>query len=61
MGRRRDLHELGLEVEELVRLKHITGFSKLFEDAEYSKSWETARQIKLRKDYERSHDSGARH
>jgi hypothetical protein len=55
-------NELGLEVEELVRLKHITGFSKLFEDVEYSKAWETARQIKLRKDYDRSQNgSGARH
>jgi hypothetical protein len=47
-------NELGLEVEELVRLKHITGFSKLFEDVEYRRSWETSRQIKLRNDYERA-------
>jgi ParB-like chromosome segregation protein Spo0J len=55
-------NELGLEAEEIVRLKVTTGFSKLFEDVEYSKSWETARQIKLRKDYERSQNgSSARH
>jgi ParB-like chromosome segregation protein Spo0J len=48
-------NELGLEAEELVRLKHITGFSKLFENIDYHKSWETARQIRLRKDYEREH------
>lgn len=29
--------KLGLEAEELVRLKHITGYSKLFEKKEYSK------------------------
>lgn len=43
--------ELGMEVEELVRLKHVTGFSKLFESAEYQKAWETRRQIKMRKEY----------
>lgn len=41
-------NELGLEVEELVRLKHVTGFSKLFENADYQKAWETKNQIKLR-------------
>jgi len=45
------LAELGLEAEELVRLKHITGFSKLFAEAEYGKSWETDKQIKIRKEY----------
>lgn len=44
--------ELGLSVDELVRLKHVTGFSKLFEDVEYRKSWETKAQIKLRKRWE---------
>jgi len=42
-------NELGMEAEELLRLKHITGFSKLFENKEYSKAWETKRQILLRK------------
>ena len=42
-------NELGMESEELLRLKHITGFSKLFEDTEYKKAWETRFQIKLRK------------
>jgi hypothetical protein len=41
-----------MEAEEILKLKHITGFSKLFEDVEYSKSWETKRQLKLKKDYE---------
>ena len=44
-------NELGMSVEELVKLKHITGFSKLFEDKEYSKSWQTKNQILLKKKY----------
>lgn len=44
-------NELGLEVEELLRLKHITGFSKLFDDVEYSKAWESDNQIMYKKDY----------
>jgi ParB-like chromosome segregation protein Spo0J len=47
-------NELGLEAEELVRLKHITGFSKLFENIEYRQSWETTAQIKLRTGHERA-------
>jgi hypothetical protein len=47
------INELGLEIEELIRLKHVTGFSKLFADAEFRQSWSTARQNKLRKQYER--------
>ena len=43
--------KLGLEAEELLRLKHITGFSKLFKDVKYSKSWETDKMIKIKKDY----------
>jgi len=41
--------ELGLEAEELIRLKHITGFSKLFADTEYRNEWKTNRQIRLEK------------
>jgi hypothetical protein len=46
--------ELGLEADELIRLKHVTGFSKLFANVEYKRSWETRRQIRLRRDYEES-------
>lgn len=46
-------NELGMEAEELLRLKHITGFSKLFEDAEYKKAWMTKHQIKVKKDFEK--------
>lgn len=41
--------ELGMEAEELLRLKHVTGFSKLFSDIEYKKSWVTKQQILLEK------------
>lgn len=32
-------NELGMEAEELVRLKYLTGFAKLFKDTEYRKAW----------------------
>lgn len=44
-------NSLGMHPEELVRLKHITGFSKLFENVEYRQAWETKRQINLRKQH----------
>ncbi len=49
--------ELGLEADELVRLKHVTGFSKLFEDVKYRRAWETRKQITLRKEY-RDNENG---
>jgi len=47
--------ELGMEADELIRLKHVTGFSKLFEDVEYRQAWETRKQVKIRLDYEKEH------
>jgi hypothetical protein len=44
-------NEVGLEPEELARLKYVTGFARLFENAEYGKSWETDRQLEIRKAY----------
>lgn len=41
-------NEIGLEPEELLKLKHITGFSALFRNAQYSKAWETKRMIRAR-------------
>jgi ParB-like chromosome segregation protein Spo0J len=38
-------NELGMEPEELLRLKHITGFSKLYQNVEYRRAWKTRRQI----------------
>ena len=43
-------NHLGMEPEELLRLKHITGFSKLFKDAEYNKAWVSKHQIRLAKE-----------
>lgn len=40
-----------MEADELIRLKHITGFSKLFENVEYQKAWETKHQIRIKKEY----------
>lgn len=47
-------NELGMEPEELVRLKHVTGFSKLFADTEYNKAWVSRNQIKLKQQYKKS-------
>lgn len=53
-------NELGMEPEELLRLKHMTGFSRLFENAEYRKAWQTRKQILLRKEYaEQEREGGA--
>jgi len=32
-------NELGMQPEELVKLKHITGYSKLYSNVEYNRSW----------------------
>ena len=45
-------NHLGMEADEIVRLKHITGFSKLFANTEYSKSWQTKNQLLLQKSTE---------
>lgn len=41
-------NHLGMEPEEILKLKHITGFSKLFEDVEYKRAWETKKMVRLR-------------
>lgn len=43
--------ELGMHPEELTRLKHVTGFSRLFAEREYSRAWLTKNQIKARAAY----------
>ena len=43
--------EVGLEPEELARLKYVTGFAKLFADTKYGQAWETNNQIKVRKEW----------
>lgn len=44
-------NELGMQPEEVLKLKHITGFSKLFQSVEYKKAWEESNQLRLRKKY----------
>lgn len=48
-------NELGMEAEELLRLKHITGFSKLFKDAEYNRAWKERNQIIEENEYKKAH------
>jgi len=50
-------NELGMEAEELLRLKHITGFSKLFKDLEYNQSWQTKRQILIKKKFREDNEA----
>ena len=40
-------NKLGMDADALLRLKHITGFSKLFKDAKYNKAWVSKHQIRL--------------
>jgi ParB-like chromosome segregation protein Spo0J len=47
--------KLGLEAEELARLKHITGFSKLFQGKEYSKVMVTSNQLESKVEYKKAH------
>ena len=37
-------NKLGMEPEELIKLKHVTGFSKLFQNTEYSRAWKSRSQ-----------------
>jgi hypothetical protein len=46
--------EVGLEPEELVRLKYVTGFAKLFNDVEYNQAYETDRQLKIKQDWRKA-------
>lgn len=43
-------NELGMEAEELLRLKHTTGFSKLYADTNYRRAWETKAQLRLKRE-----------
>ena len=49
--------DLGLEADELIKLKHITGFAKLFEGTKYSTSWESNNQIMNRQRYEKEQEN----
>lgn len=52
-------NEIGLEADELIRLKHVTGFSKLFDKVEYGKAWETDQQVRNRIKFEQSEKKGS--
>jgi ParB-like chromosome segregation protein Spo0J len=47
--------KLGLEAEELARLKHVTGYSKLYADVEYSPAVLTKTQQEEKAAYARAH------
>ena len=47
-------NELGLEAKELIRMKHITGYAKLYENNEYSKAAYSEKQIQEQKKWEES-------
>lgn len=44
-------NELGMEAEELLKLKYVTGYAKLYDGIEYNKSWKTRIQVELEKKY----------
>lgn len=52
-------NELGMEPEELLRLKHITGFSKLFSNVEYQRSWMTKHQIAIQQRYKAEQEAAS--
>lgn len=43
--------ELGMTPEELARIKHVTGFSALFEDVEYQQAWKATQQLEIEKEF----------
>ena len=45
-------NELGLEAEELIRLKHITGYAKLYENNKYTRAAYSEKQIQEMKKWE---------
>lgn len=45
-------NHLGMDAEEILKIKHLTGFSKLFQDTKYKQAWETNRMIKFRREQE---------
>ena len=51
-------NELGMEPDELIRLKYITGFAKLFENVDYHNAWETRRQLEVKRDWKKENPNG---
>jgi ParB-like chromosome segregation protein Spo0J len=50
-------NKLGMDAEELLKLKHITGFSKLFENAGFKKAWKTTEQIRIENAYKAGNET----
>lgn len=48
-------HKLGLEAEEIARLKHITGYSKLYANVEYGKASLSRPQMTEKANYKKEH------
>lgn len=48
-------NNVGVEPEELLKLKHLTGFSKLFEKEEYALAWETRKMLRIKQEYREKH------
>lgn len=47
-------NELGLEPEELVRLKYVTGYAKLYEDSKFTRAMMTEKQVEEKLKYEKN-------
>ena len=47
---------VALEKEELIRLKHVTGYAVFYKQAEYSRAVETSKQIEARLENGRDRD-----
>lgn len=47
--------KIGVDAEELARLKHVTGFSKLYADHDFSKATLTESQLKAKAEYRKDH------
>lgn len=42
--------ELGMEKDELARIKHTTGFAKLFDETDYQQSWKATQQLEIERE-----------
>jgi ParB-like chromosome segregation protein Spo0J len=49
-------NELAMQPEELLRLKHITGFSKLFQDHQYTEAWKSRAMAKAEAEARKSEE-----
>lgn len=54
-------NELGLEAEELTRMKYITGYAKLYEDREYSRATMSDSQAKIAAEYRKQQEEENEH